>query len=66
MTDPTETLFAITLPKKDWNQPGLEAIYTFLFKSTSTKSYGPGSWVIIEFTRDIAPKLSRSGVFRCA
>jgi len=58
--------FTITLSKKEWNIPGAEAIYTFLFKYTGTASYGPGSWVFIEFSRGMAPKLSRSGVFRCA
>jgi len=43
----------------------MEASYTFLLKLVAKTSYDSGMWIIIEFSRAIAPRLNRKGALFC-
>lgn len=55
----------VTLTKTT-NNIGFGATYSFNAIFTTKNEYGPGIWIIVEFTTLIAPKLNKYGTLQCA
>lgn len=50
---------------KAWGDKGIEASYTIVTKIAGPNVIPAGVNVIVEFTKDIAPKLNRLGKLEC-
>lgn len=50
---------------KTWADVGMESVYTIAMKVQGPDVIKAGNWFVIEFSRDIAPKLNRLGKLNC-